>query len=141
MKNSSLIPHPLPVALSHLAKITQIRGALLIPALLMLVFLAGYANTNSFLAMGVTMIFGVIGLVMVHHGWPRPPMVLGLVLGLLIERNLFISYRIYGFWFLLRPIVVVVIVIIFAVLFFPNIQAMIARRSGLKEETLAPSEE
>jgi TctA family transporter len=127
--------------LSQLAKITQIRGALLIPALLMLVFLAGYANTNSFLAMGVTMVFGVIGLVMVHHSWPRPPMVLGLVLGLLIERNLFISYRIYGFWFLLRPIVAVVIVIILAVLFLPNIQAMIARRSGLKEEALAPSEE
>jgi type II secretory pathway pseudopilin PulG len=41
----------------------------------------------------------------------------------------------------LRPIVVVVIVIILAVLFLPNIQAMIARRSGLKEEALAPSEE
>lgn len=127
--------------LNHLAKITQIRGALLIPALFMLVYLAGYANTNSFLAMAVTMIFGVIGLVMIHHNWPRPPMVLGLVLGLLIERNLFISYRIYGFWFLLRPIVMVVIVIILVVLFLPNIQAMIARRSGLKEVAIAPSEE
>jgi TctA family transporter len=105
-----------------------------------LVFLAGYANTNSYLAMAITMIFGVIGLVMVHHGWPRPPMVLGLVLGLLIERNLFISYRIYGLGFLLRPIVVVIIVIIFAVLFFPNIQARIARRSGLKEKAVAASE-
>ncbi|MFQ5916162.1 MAG: hypothetical protein ACE5JS_23565, partial [Nitrospinota bacterium] len=59
----------------------------------------------------------------------------------LIERNLFISYRIYGFGFLLRPIVVVIMVIIFAVLFLPNIQAMIARRSGLEEGAIATSEE
>jgi hypothetical protein len=59
----------------------------------------------------------------------------------LIERNLFISYRIYGLGFLLRPIVVVIIVIILAVLFLPNILAMIARRSGLKEKAVATSEE
>ncbi|MFQ5849669.1 MAG: tripartite tricarboxylate transporter permease [Candidatus Binatia bacterium] len=127
--------------LSHLAKITQIRGALLIPALLMLVFLAGYANTNSYLAMGITVLFGVIGLVMVHHGWPRPPMVLGLVLGSLIERNLFISYRIYGFGFLSRPIVVVIFMIALAVLFLPNIQGMIARHGGLKEKVVVANEE
>ena len=127
--------------LSQLAKITQIRGALLIPALLMLVFFAGYANTNSYLAMATTMIFGVIGLIMVNYGWPRPPMVLGLVLGSLIERNLFISYRIYGFWFLLRPIVVVIIVIIFAVLFVPNIQEMIARRNEVEEKAVVADEE
>ncbi len=127
--------------LSQLAKITQIRGALLIPALLMLVFFAGYANTNSYLAMATTMIFGVIGLIMVNYGWPRPPMVLGLVLGSLIERNLFISYRIYGVWFLLRPIVVVIIVIIFAVLFLPNIQAVIARRNAVEEKAVVADEE
>lgn len=127
--------------LSQLAKITQIRGALLIPALLMLVFFAGYANTNSYLAMGTTMIFGVMGLIMVNYGWPRPPLVLGLVLGSLIERNLFISYRIYGFWFLLRPIVVVIIVIIFTVLFLPNIQAVIARRNAVEEKAVVADEE
>ena len=126
--------------LSQLAKITQIRGALLIPALLMLVFFAGYANTNSYLAMATTMIFGVIGLIMVNYGWPRPPMVLGLVLGSLIERNLFISYRIYGFGFLLRPIVVVIIVIIFAVLFVPNLQEMIARRNAVEEKAVVADE-
>ncbi len=127
--------------LSQLAKITQIRGALLIPALLMLVFFAGYANTNSYLAMATTMIFGVMGLIMVNYGWPRPPLVLGLVLGSLIERNLFISYRIYGFGFLLRPIVVVIIVIIFTVLFLPNIQAVIARRNAVEEKAVVADEE
>ena len=126
--------------LSQLAKITHIRGALLIPALFVLVFLGGYADTNSYLAMAITIIFGVLGLIMVHHGWPRPPLVLGLVLGPLIERNLFISYEIYGFGFLLRPIVVVIIAIAFAVLFGPNIQGLIARRNALKEKAVVANE-
>jgi putative tricarboxylic transport membrane protein len=129
------------VFLNQLARITQIRGALLIPALLALVFFGGYADTNSYLAMGITVIFGLVGLIMVHQGWPRPPMVLGLVLGRLIERNLFISYEIYQFSFLLRPIVLVVIAIAAAVLFLPNIQEMVVRRSAGKEEALVANEE
>ncbi len=87
------------------------------------------------------MIFGVIGLTMVNYGWPRPPMVLGLVLGSLIERNLFISYEIYGLWFLLRPIVMVIIAIVLAVLFLPNIQEMIARRNAVEEKAVVADEE
>lgn len=127
--------------LNQLARITQIRGALLIPALLALVFFGGYADTNSYLAMAITVIFGMVGLIMVHQGWPRPPMVLGLVLGRLIERNLFISYEIYRFGFLLRPIVLVVIAIAVAVLLLPNIQEIVVRRSARKENALVANQE
>jgi TctA family transporter len=105
-----------------------------------LVFLGGYADTNSYLAMAITLVFGVLGLIMVHHGWPRPPLVLGLVLGPLIERNLFISYEIYGFGFLSRPIVLVILVIALAVLFGPNLQEMIARRNEQKESALVANQ-
>lgn len=127
--------------LSQLAKITQIRGSLLIPSLFMLVFLAGYANTNSYFAMTITLAFGVIGVIMVENGWPRPPLVLGLVLGSLVERNLFISYEIYGLAFLLRPIVVVTFAIALSVLFLPSIQERMARRNELREKALAAHEE
>ena len=127
--------------INQVAKITLIRGTLLIPALLTLVFFGGYADTNSYLALMVTAIFGAVGLVMVHQGWPRPPLVLGLVLGPLIERNLFISYEIYKFGFLLRPIVVVIIAIAAAVLFLSNIQDLVARRSGRKERAVVANEE
>ena len=41
--------------------------------------------------------------------WPRPPLVLGFVLGALIERYMFISFNRYGFEWLSRPIVVVIL--------------------------------
>jgi len=120
--------------LNQLAKITQVRGSLLIPALFMLIFLAGFANTGSYFAMATTLVFGVMGVIMVNHGWPRPPLVLGLVLGSLVERNLFISYEIYGLAFLLRPIVMVTFGIALVVIFLPGLQDWMAKRGQLKEE-------
>ncbi|MDE0034676.1 MAG: tripartite tricarboxylate transporter permease [Deltaproteobacteria bacterium] len=120
--------------LNHLAKITQVRGSLLIPSLFMLIFLAGFANTGSYFAMATTLVFGVMGVIMVNHGWPRPPLVLGLVLGSLVERNLFISYEIYGLWFLTRPIVMVTFGIALVVIFLPGLQDWMAKRARLQEE-------
>ena len=120
--------------LNQLAKITQIRGSLLIPSLFMLIYLAGYAHTNSYFAMTTTLAFGVMGVVMVNHGWPRPPLVLGLVLGPLVERNLFISYEIYGLGFLVRPIVMVTFGSALVVLFLPGLQDWMAKRAKPKED-------
>ncbi len=120
--------------LNHLAKITQVRGSLLIPSLFMLIFLAGFANTGSYFAMTTTLVFGVMGVIMVNHGWPRPPLVLGLVLGSLVERNLFISYEIYGLWFLTRPIVMVTFGVALVVIFLPGLQDWMAKRAKLQED-------
>jgi putative tricarboxylic transport membrane protein len=92
--------------LNQLVKITYVKGALLLPAILLLVFLGSYADSNSMLDMFMTIIFGLLGLTMVYLGWPRPPLILGLVLGTLIERNFLISYELHGLGLFLKPIVV-----------------------------------
>ena len=51
------------------------------------------------------MFFGVIGWIMKRLGWPRPPMVLGIVVGAIFERYLFISTQLYGWGWLWRPVV------------------------------------
>jgi TctA family transporter len=97
------------VFLEQLAKITHIRGSLLVPGLILLIFLGAYAEAKSTFDMGLVLIFGFIGLLMEYTAWPRPPLLLGLVLGALIERNFFISYEIHALGFLLRPVVVVIL--------------------------------
>jgi hypothetical protein len=53
-------------------------------------------------------------------GWPRPPLVLGLVIGKIFERYLFISTEIYGgLGWILRPVVLVLLGIIAWTLFRP----------------------
>lgn len=82
--------------LGQLAKITQMRGALLIPFILLLVFLGGFAVKNAPEDVAMVIVFGLLGWVMVRYDWPRPPILLGLVLGGIAESNLFIATQAYG---------------------------------------------
>jgi TctA family transporter len=97
--------------LNQLVKITYVKGSLLVPSILLLVFLGSYADSNSLLDMFLTIVFGLMGLIMVYLGWPRPPLILGLVLGKLIERNFLISYDLHGLGLFLKPIVMAIFII------------------------------
>jgi putative tricarboxylic transport membrane protein len=101
--------------IGQLARLTTVRSALLIPAILVLVLLSTYTARNSMFDVGLMLGFGVLGLAMVRLDWPRAPFLLGLVLGPLIEKYLFISYTRYEFDFLLRPGVLAIAVLTVAV--------------------------
>jgi len=68
--------------------------------------------------------------------WPRPPLILGLVLGKLIERNLFVAYTRYEFSFLLRPLLLVLILLGISTVLAPYAARWFARRFGLKERLI-----
>lgn len=127
--------------INQLVKLTYVRGALIVPGILLLVILGGYAESHSMFDMGVTLVFGFVGMLMVYLDWPRPPLILGLVLGPLIERYSFISYSLYKMSFLLRPIVMVTLLIGLAVLFLPMIQKKILQRLGFKEDVVVAEED
>src|SRR5437773_1009526 len=82
--------------LRQVARITQIRGALLIPFILMLIAVGAFAEKNVFEDVLVVLVFGALGWVMTRLDWPRPPLLLGLVLGPLAETKLFLSTANYG---------------------------------------------
>jgi TctA family transporter len=126
--------------LNQLVKITYVRSSLLIPGILLLVFLGGYSDTNSVFSMGTTLVFGLLGLAMVHLDWPRPPLILGLVLGALIEKNFFISYSLFGFGLFARPTVLALLALGLLVLIFPVIQTFFVRRLGFRENVLVTEE-
>ena len=98
--------------LRQLAKITNIRGVLLIPFLLLLIYLGGFTVKNSFGDMIMVLIFGALGWLMVQFDWQRPPLLVGLVLGTITERNFSISTRAYGTDWLLHPGVLIIAVFI-----------------------------
>jgi TctA family transporter len=100
--------------LNQLARITFVRGSLLIPFLLMFVFLGAFTAHNNLADIVVAILFGLLGYFMVLFGWPRPPFVLGLVLGGIAENNLWISTTVYGASWLLHPAIVIIFLIILA---------------------------
>jgi TctA family transporter len=140
-----IISHVISVILSFLlvnqmVRITEIRSALILPGIILLVLFGGFSEDNSFFSMYVTVISGFAGMLMIWLDWPRPPLVLGLVLGALIEKNLFISYSRYEFSFLLRPVLIGIIVVAVALIAAPYIQKRIAQRWRVREEYLATQE-
>jgi len=103
---------------SQLAKLTTIRGSLLIPIILVLVFMGSWMATQELGDWVVLLSFGALGYLMKRWGWPRPPIALGIVLGPIMERYLDISVSRYGWSWLSRPIVVGLIVLTVATLYF-----------------------
>src|SRR6201988_1659188 len=67
--------------LKPLAKVTQVRGGIIIPIILVLIYLGAFAEKNAFEDMVIVLFFGALGWVMEKLEWPRPPVLLGLVLG------------------------------------------------------------
>ncbi|MBI3126882.1 MAG: tripartite tricarboxylate transporter permease [Candidatus Tectomicrobia bacterium] len=108
--------------LEHLAKITFVRGSLLIPFILFLIYLGAFAEKNAFEDMAVMLIFGAVGWAMVKLDWPRPPLLLGLVLGPLAENRLFLSLSSYGWEWMTRPGVMVLFVLMLAGILYPAFQ-------------------
>jgi putative tricarboxylic transport membrane protein len=117
--------------LKQLAKITNIRGVLLIPFLLLLIYLGGFTVKNSFGDMIMVLIFGALGWLMVQFDWQRPPLLVGLVLGTITERNFWISTRAYGADWLLHPGVLVIAVLIVAAIAYSVRQIWHAKKAGL----------
>src|SRR5213593_3614963 len=123
--------------LKQLVKITQIRGALLIPFILMLVAVGAFAEKYVFEDVLIVLVFGALGWVMARLGWPRPPLLLGLVLGPLAENKLFLSTDNYGIAWVGRPGVLILFAIIVAGLLVPIISAR-RRRARAVAEAVAP---
>jgi TctA family transporter len=94
--------------LKQLAKITFVKGSLLIPFLLFLICLGGFTVKNSFGDIVVVLLSGALGWFMVQFDWPRPPLLLGLVLGSIAERNLWIATRGYGTEWITHPGVLII---------------------------------
>jgi TctA family transporter len=109
--------------LDQLARLTGVRGSVLIPLILVLVFVGSYTSNNHYGDVAVTLLFGAIGYFMVLAGWPRAPFVLGLVLGKIAENYLYISVARYEAAWLTRPVVLILMVIAAAVIIYPLFQA------------------
>ena len=125
--------------LEQIARLTFARVGLLIPPIILLVYVGSFAEKNAMMDLLVTLIFGFVGLVMVMTNWPRPPLVLGLVLGKLSENYLFLTTARYSptEW-LSRPVVILLILLCLAVVFLPLIRKMLGAKDPLPMEL--PSE-
>tara|TARA_B100000029_G_scaffold516683_1_gene632700 strand:+ start:1492 stop:3474 length:1983 start_codon:yes stop_codon:yes gene_type:complete len=98
----------------HIHKIAFVPGHLIVPGVMVVLLMGTWVATNSMGDWWTCLAFGVLGYWMKQGGWPRPPLILALVLGGLMENNYQLTRQIYGSyeWLFNRPLVVVIEILI-----------------------------
>ena len=103
---------------NQLAKVALVRIHLLAPLVIAVVFLASFQASVHYGDLWSLLFFSIVGWFMKRFAWPRPPIILGLVLSKLVENYLYISMSRYGAEWLLRPIVIIIALLTVASLYY-----------------------
>jgi TctA family transporter len=96
---------------AELARLAQVRYSFMVPVMFFFVLLGAFSVNRDPLDLVAVVAFGILGYLMKLFGYPRPAMILGLVLGDLMEKYLYRSVASYGFTWLSRPAVIVLFVL------------------------------
>lgn len=115
------------------ARLSTVRVGVLVPLILAVIFLGAFNATMSYGDLVSLVAFGIFGWIMKRLGWPRPPLILGLVLGTMCERYYFISTEVYGAGFFARPIVVIILLAALWVIIGPSIRKWFKSRKSEKQ--------
>jgi len=104
-------------------KIIAAPKSLLYPLILALSFIGSYFIQNSVFDVGICIAFGILGWLLKRGDFPTAPVILGLILGKMIEENLRLSL-IKGDWidFVTRPGSLIIIILALVSFFLPHIK-------------------
>ena len=115
------------------SRVTLIPRELLWPAVFIFSMVGSYAFASSIADVWIMLIAGIVGFIMRRHGFGPAPMVMGLILGPLVEENLSRSMIIYdNNWlkFFESPIVDLFFALTLLSLSWPFISKILTRRAG-----------
>lgn len=112
--------------------VLKLKKSYLIPTVLLLCAIGTFALQSSVFDLWVMMGFGVLGLLLRTAGYPLAPLVIGIILGPLLENNLRRALLISreGYWIFLDRPVSAVLVIVNAVLIASAIYVTLRRLRG-----------
>lgn len=99
----------------HLKRITEIPVFVIIPPILAFSMLGTFLIRNNTLDLVVALVFGVIGIAMIRFGYSRVALILGFILGPIIERRFLLSLNLSdsgALIFFTRPASMVLVVVI-----------------------------
>ncbi|MCZ6813998.1 MAG: tripartite tricarboxylate transporter permease [Alphaproteobacteria bacterium] len=106
------------------AKLSLVPFYIIVPMTLIMCVVAAFSANFDYADLLVLVIFSVIGVFMKRHGWPRPPLLVAVVLGSQMQNYLWLTVERYYFseW-LARPGVIIIGLVIVATIASPIIRA------------------
>jgi TctA family transporter len=110
-----------------LVHVTRVPGRVLAPVLFVLVLIGTYAAENNAYDVAFVFVFGALGVAMERLDYSRPALLLGFVLGEMIERYFHVSLQAHGPLFFTRPVSLAIIAVALACLLWPAGRRLAAR--------------
>jgi len=126
----------------QLAKIAVVRQSIIMPLILTVIMVGAFQARRHWGDLYTLMFFGMIGWSMKRLRWPRPPVILGVVLGGIVERYFNISVNRYGaemeeledlyYWLVYDHWIVILVLLISIWGVYPPFMREIKRTGGFK---------
>jgi len=91
--------------------LVYLKADYLVPSIASLVVVGAFAATGNVAEIAVLAVISVLAYFMRKYGYAPAAFALAYILGVLFERNFFLSLTVYGWRFLLRPIVLVLLLL------------------------------
>ncbi|MGE3646465.1 MAG: tripartite tricarboxylate transporter permease, partial [Beijerinckiaceae bacterium] len=113
----------------HVAKVTFLPSFSIVPIVILFMFMGAWLGSSAIGDWISLLAFGLLGWLMKLGGWPRPPLVLGYILGKIMENGLQISVQTNGWGMLTRPVTLV----IFALIAVTLVAAILRHNKDKKE--------
>ncbi|MEX0732251.1 MAG: tripartite tricarboxylate transporter permease [Aquisalimonadaceae bacterium] len=92
----------------YIARLTNIRFALIAAPLMLIMLTGAYQGTQTFGDILMLLILGVVGWLMKNAGWPRAPVLVGFVLATPMEQYFWLTVQLHGWSWLIRPGVLII---------------------------------
>lgn len=136
---SNIIVVMLSIALlGQIVKLSFVKASWLVPALAVVLILGAYTSSNNFNDVYVMMLASALGIAAIRWDWPRVPFVLGVVLGGLTERYLFLTYSLYEWSWVTKPSVIAIGCLILLAIVIPQYREL-RRGRAVRRSSLAAS--
>jgi len=118
------------LAIKASSQMLRVPRNILMPGILMFSIVGSFAINNSIFDVGMMLVMGVTGYFMEANGFPVAPIVLGIVLGPIVEKNFMMS-MIKTDWdatqFFTRPVSAILCIITLFIWFSPIFMALLER--------------
>lgn len=137
---SGLAASALSLGLSkQVAKVALLPYGIIVPMILGIAIVAAFATHFAFLDLVVLVVASALGFWMRRYGWPRPPLMLGAVLGSQAEQYLWLSVQRYELTWLYRPGAIVLLAVLVFVLLSPYLRRrrIVRSKSGAQSKPVA----
>jgi len=121
------------LAIKGSSQMLRVPRNILMPGILMFCIVGSFAINNTVFDVGIMLVMGVVGYFLEANGFPVAPVVLGLVLGPIVEKNFMMS-MIKTEWdvtqFFSRPVSAILCTLTIIIWFFPLIAVLLQRKKN-----------